>query len=181
MPLQMDISLMFVTDLKGSERALKNGKIFGKINLVDFLVIIGVIVAIIGIFVRFVLLSENSHTENSSFEYVVKVDNVRDCTIQGLEKKGSLYFGKDNAYVGEIVDVEFKTAEYDLVMDNGERKLIERPDRYTALVKIQSAGTKTEGRFSDAAERDIAVGGTLAVCSKYVNTTGQIVDFKLSE
>ncbi len=157
---------------------MKNGKIAGKINIIDFLVIIAILVAIVGVFLRVVTFSDKSTAGTVPFEYVVKVEGVREYSIQGLQKGGYIYSEKENALVGEIVNVAVEPAKYDLIMLDGERKMIERPGRFTALVTVKANGVVRNGRWCDAVETSIGVGSEYKICSKYVSTNGKIISIK---
>lgn len=157
---------------------MKNGKIFGKINIIDLLVVIALIIAVLGIGIRVFKLSHNVSGGSRAFEICVKVDDVRDYSVQALKRGGSVFSSKDNIYVGEILNVEVEPAKYDLIMLDGERKLIERSDRYSAYVTLRIDGTVFYGNYSDAAENKIGVGSEYDICSRYVSTNGEIISLK---
>lgn len=157
---------------------MKDGKIAGKINIIDLLVIVAVVVAVLGVVIRIATVSDKSTAGTVPFEYVVCVEGVREYSIQGLQKGGNIYSEKENALVGEIVNVSVETAKVDHVMKDGERKMIERPDRYTAYVTVKANGVVRGGRYCDAVETPVGVGAEYKICSKYVSTNGKVVSLK---
>lgn len=157
---------------------MKNGKIAGKINIIDLLVVIAVVVAVFGVVIRVATISDKSTAGKVPFEYVVCVEGVREYSIQGLQKGGNIFSEKENALVGEIVNVSVEPAQYDLIMLDGERKLIERPDRFTAYVTVKANGVMRGGRYCDAVETPIGVGSEYKLCSKYVSTNGKVTSLK---
>ena len=156
---------------------MKDGKIAGKINIIDLLVIIAVIVAVAGVIFRVATLNDKNTSGTVSFEYVVKVEGVREFTVQGLEKGGEI-FSSDDKLVGEIENVTVEPAEYDLITLDGKRKMIERSDRYTAYVTVKANGVMRGGRFCDAVETPLGVGSDYKVASKYVSTNGKVISLK---
>lgn len=157
---------------------MKNGKIAGKINIIDLLVVIAVVVAVFGVVIRVATISDKSTAGKVPFEYVVCVEGVREYSIQGLQKGGNIFSEKENALVGEIVNVSVEPAKYDLIMLDGERKLIERPDRFTAYVTVKANGVMRGGRYCDAVETPVGVGSEYKLCSKYVLTNGKVTSLK---
>ena len=157
---------------------MKNGKILGKINIIDLLVIIAAVAAVLGIAIRVATFSSDSTTGTVPFEFVVKVEGVREYSVQGLQKGGKIYSEKEDALVGEITNFVVEPAKYDLVMLDGERKMIERPDRFSAYVTVKANGVMRNGRYCDAVETPIGAGAEYKLCSKYVSTNGEVVSVK---
>ena len=65
----------------------KNGKLFGKINIIDVAVILVAIAVVIGVFVRFTGGAGKIVKETKKIEYVVQISGVRGYTVDALEKK----------------------------------------------------------------------------------------------
>lgn len=68
----------------------KNGKIGGKVSIIDILVIILIIVVIGGIAVRYGSGITTAVESDKQFEYVLKVENVREYTVEALKRKGNV-------------------------------------------------------------------------------------------
>ena len=66
----------------------KNGKIGGKVSIIDILVVVLVVAVIVGIVARYGSSVTGAVKSNKQFEYVLKVESVRQYTVDALEKKG---------------------------------------------------------------------------------------------
>ncbi len=160
---------------------MKNGKVFGIINIIDLLVVVVVLGIIAGIIARFGLTSNNTLGNACTFEYVVKVDNVREYTIQGLERKGSVFAKKTNTEIGEIIDVKVEPCKDDEITFDGNREFFDRPDRYTAYVTIRSNGTEHQGAYFNADKEETGVGRDSNICTRYISTNGITVSLNVIE
>ena len=82
----------------------KNGKIGGKVSIIDILVVVLVVAVIVGIVARYGSSVTGAVKSNKQFEYVLKVESVRHYTVDALEKKGKVTDKKSEKDLGEIVD-----------------------------------------------------------------------------
>ena len=161
---------------------MKKGKIFGIINIIDLLIVVVVIGVIAGIFVRFGLTSNKGGFGNSAtFDFVVKVNNVRDFSVQGIEKRGDVFAEKTNVKTGEIIDVKVEPCMDDEITIDGNRKFFERPDRYTAYVTVRADGTEHGGAYYDADKEEVGIGRESKICTKHISTNGVIISMTAVE
>ena len=160
----------------------KNGKIKGKFNIIDLLVIILVVAVIAGIAVRYGSSVTTAVKSDEEFEYVVKVESVRMFTIDALEKKGKVTDKKSTLDLGEIVSVEYEPTKYQSTTANGKIIFAEQPERYTAYVTIKTRGKESDNSYITADSNELSVGRTTEIFSKYVHTSGTILEVnKLNE
>ena len=159
----------------------KNGKIKGKVSIVDILVILLIIVVIAGIGARYGSRITSSVKADKQFEYVLKVENVREYTVNALQKKGRITDKKSEKDLGEIVDVEVINATQQCVTASGAIKLSELPDRYTCLVTIVGEGKESDDNYILNDTTELSVGRNIQIYSKYVETSGDIASVKVVE
>ena len=154
---------------------MKDGKIFGKINIIDLLIVVVLIAAVVGIISRLSVSSSNSISGSDQFQFVVSVDSVREYTVNGLQKKGDVFSEETDVRVGEIIDVVVEPMKADVVTFDGQRKFIERPGRYTAYVTIKADGNFVNDCYYTADKEEIGAGREYRVISKYVSTNGKTI------
>lgn len=158
----------------------KDGKLFGKINIIDFAAILLVVVAIIGIAFRFVSIAGENVTTKSRFSYTVEIDGVRIYTIKALEKKGTVVDSEGNS-VGEIVDVKYKEKEIQTILDDGQSVMATVPEQYVVEVTIEAEGKESELGYFVGENTELSVGGGIAMHTKYVNSSGRIMNIQKIE
>lgn len=156
----------------------KNGKLFGKINIIDLVVLLLVLVFIIGMVIRVGGTKTGEITTKAGFEYVVKVENIRDFTVKALEEKGDVFEDVNNVKVGEITDVTVEPYKGEGVKADGKRVYAEVPGRFTAYVTVKCEGTCVDGVYYDAVKTDIGTGRGHKICTEKVSTNGAIISVK---
>ena len=145
----------------------KNGKIGGKVSIIDILVIILIIVVIGGIAVRYGSGITTAVESDKQFEYVLKVENVTD--------------KKSEKNLGEIVDVKVEDATLQSTTAEGKITNPKLPDRYTCYVTIRATGKESENNYILEDITELSVGRNIDLYSKYVKTTGDIQSVKVVE
>jgi len=156
----------------------KNGKLFGKISIIDLLVVITIIVGAVGFSMRFLSLESKNITEKAKFEYVVEVEEVRNYTVDALNKKGIVTKPYTDEVLGEVVKVESEPYTEQEVLSNGRTVVVEIPEKYKVRITIECEGKESDEAFFAGREQEIAVGTTVGIATKYANTNGKIISVK---
>lgn len=159
----------------------KNGKIAGKISVIDILVIVLVIAVIAGIAARYGSKITKAVKSSEKFEYVLRVENVREYTVKALEKKGKVTDKKSEKDLGEITNVQVETATQQSTTADGRVTMPEIPDRYTCFVTIRSMGRESDDNYILDDSTELSVGRNIDLISKYAKTSGDIVSVKVMD
>lgn len=152
----------------------KNGKIGGKLSIIDLAVIILVVVIAAGITIRYSAKATTAVTSSEQFNCVVKVNNVREYTVDALKKGGVITDKKSEKVLGEIKGVEVEQAVFQSTTADGRIVQSELPDRYCCLVTIEAKGKESEDGYIMDDSNELSVGREMEIYSKYVKTTGEI-------
>lgn len=159
----------------------KNGKIGGKISIIDIAAILLVIVVAAGIVMRYGNSITAAVESDKLFEYTVRVASVRSYTVTALEKKGKITDKRSEQDLGEITDVKTVDAEFQSTTADGNIVETNLPDRYTCLVTIQARGKESEDGYIMNDTTELSVGRSVDIYSKYVKTSGEIMSVKVVE
>ena len=155
----------------------KDGKLFGKISIIDILVVLVIIVAALGVYSRFFVGNEKVETASSSIEYTLKVAGVREGTVNALKNfKGPLYDKETKEYLGEIIDVTSSESVSSVELSNGSIKESVIPERFDALLTVRVDGKINSSGYYTATNQVISAGGTLVFKSKAASTSGTITN-----
>lgn len=156
----------------------KNGRLFGKVNIIDIAVILAVIAVVLGVFVRFTGGAGKIVTATKKIEFEVKVDGVRSFTVDALNKKGLVTNKNYDIVTGEITNVDTSDCVQKATKTDGT--VVEAPleDRYTSTVTIVTDGKESDAGYFDSNNEEIAVGREYTIYSKFVKTTGTITKIK---
>ncbi len=155
----------------------KEGKLFGKISIIDILVVLAIVVAAFGVYTRFFVGNEKVETAASHIEYKLKVQEVRIGTVEALQDyKGAIYDTTTKEYLGDIVSVEYTEAKKAVEMVNGQMKETILPERYDCMVTVRVDGKINSSGYYTATNQALATGSSYVFESKAAKTTGRIYD-----
>ena len=156
----------------------KNGKIFGKISIIDLLVVVIVIVGAIGFAMRFLSIESKNVTVKTNLEYVIEVEDVRSYTVDALNKKGTLINTHTGDSLGEIINVESEPYTEQEILSNGRTVVVKVPEKYKVRVTAKCEGKETDKAFFAGKGQEIAVGSSINVVTKYASTNGKVISVK---
>lgn len=157
----------------------KNGKLFGKISIIDLLVLLAIIVGIAGFSVRFFSNAAENVNEKTKFEYVIEINDVRSYTVDALNKKGIVTEKKSGGIIGEITNIESKPYTSQLSMSNGRIVTVDVPEKFTVDVTVVGEGNETNGGYYIGENVELSVGSTINMASRYANSTGKVKSIKI--
>lgn len=146
----------------------KNGKILGKLNIIDLLAIIVAVVLIGGGIYRFYGKMEKETSTPVTIEYTMEINNIRQFTVDALNKKGDVFTPKTNLNGGTIIDVQTAPYVQGGVMADGSVVRAEVPERYTAYITVRTEGRSGAMVYLDSSNTEIYVGGNLGWNTKWV-------------
>ena len=155
----------------------KKGKIFGKVNIIDLCVVIFVILAVFVTVFKFSATPGSTASQsNATFEYSIKVSDVREYTVKQFEKGDNVYDDESGKYIGKIVDVEINDAKAIGLKSDGTHVESTKPERFDAVLTIETNGTINDtGYFADGV-RQISPHSTIILSNNKFKTTGKVKD-----
>lgn len=159
----------------------KDGKIKGKFNVIDLLVIILVIAVIGGIFWRFGSSITTAVRSEEEFVYKIQVEGVKSYTVDALKKGGKVTDKNSNIDLGEILDVTVEPAKKQEECADGRIVNALQPERYTATVTVKTHGKESDNSYITADSNELSVGRKSDFYTKYVHTTGNIMSVEKVE
>lgn len=158
----------------------KDGKLFGKINIVDLSVIIIIILLIVGATIKFGNFnSKTEETENQTIEYKLEIKNVRDYTLNALVSGDAVYDSQTGINIGTITDVEYTTAKTYEGLITGEIVLVENPYKCDIVLTIETPGTVETDAYYANKTIELKINSAKIIETKYTKTSGTISDIKV--
>ncbi|MBE7024196.1 MAG: DUF4330 domain-containing protein [Ruminococcaceae bacterium] len=152
----------------------KEGKLFGKISIIDIAVVLVLLAVAYGAYLRFFKPEEKVVTESQRFEYTVEVQDVNRGTLEALLTKGTVTNTSTKEYAGDIFAVSYYDYKESAVLPNGTVRELTVPERYTAEVRILVDGNVSETGYYTPTNQPISIGSTLNFSTKYVATSGMV-------
>ncbi len=156
----------------------KEGKLFGKVSIIDIIVVLAIVVAALGIYNRFVSSGSKVETVTQKIEYTMIVKGVRQGTVDALAKGGKVYDAETKEYFGEIIGSEHTVATDYEEMPNGEIVSVELPEKFDVTVTVNIDGKVNDSGYYTGTNAPITIGSRHVFYSKYAKTTGEIMSVK---
>ena len=144
------------------------GKIFGKVSIVDLLIVLLLVVAIGVTVFKFGFSAHKDVNEaGSKIEYVVKVEGVRNFTVDSIKEGAELYDDESDALIGVVKGIEVeKSMDYALKND-GTTVYAEKPDRYDVYLTVESDARILNGAYFANGTKEIGAFSGFKVYSEY--------------
>ena len=155
----------------------KDGKIFGKINIIDLSVILVIILLILGAWIKFGKFnSKSNETYFKTLEYDFRVNNVRNYTVNAFKIGDIVYDSQTGIDIGRIIKLDWKEAETYGEMIDGSVGSVRNPYRYDLFFTIATQGTVETDAYYANKTIELKVNSTKLIETKYVKASGTITD-----
>ena len=136
----------------------QKGKLFGKISIIDLLVVLVVIAGIAGTVLAFQKVRGGSVlTENKAIlkqdstldmlEVEMRLNEVRSMTRDSIHIGDDVYAKDTNKYLGEVVRIETEPATRIISGYDGRAAEAEVPERLDVIMVVQVPGKRTDGGY----------------------------------
>lgn len=160
----------------------RDGKLFGKISIIDIAVVLIVVILAIGIYGKFSGGTATTVTSGEKIECTFLVKNIRMYTVEALQKGGGLYDKTSKEFIGDIKNVSYEEGKYFVNMADGSFKTIDNPeDRYNAYVTVEFLGKTSNKGYYTAANKYLAAGTTVLINSKYAECESTVYSIGLAK
>lgn len=158
----------------------QNGRLFGKISIIDVLVILVVLVMAAALYFK----GHQTHTGVTVVEqpiiFQVRVRCINDYTANAIQVKDSVYdqdYSSGGQALGEITDVQVERAPGRRLTDNlgdGTSRMVESEGTVDLLVTIRGSGLITGKSYSLNRVYDLGINSSRNYYTKRVNFTGTV-------
>ena len=159
----------------------KNGRIGGKVSIIDIAVILLILAAAAGIGMRFLSKTTTAATSNVKLQYTIKITAVRAFTVDALKKGDLITDKKSEKDLGRIVNIEEAESKVQSTTASGQIKWSTLPDKFNCTITIESNARESEEGYILDDTTEVSVGRTVDVYTKYVKTSGEITSVKVIE
>lgn len=155
----------------------ENGRLFGKISVIDILVIVIVLIAGAALYVKYgVLETTNVAADTVPVTYTVTIAGVRDFTVDSIQP-GDLLYDKNGGGgypVGTITDVAFSNAKKASELADGTLVMGNVEGRYDVVLTVAADGKVSQGRYLVNKTYELNVNSRRTFYTKYSTFEGVI-------
>lgn len=151
-----------------------NGKLFGKLNLVDVGIILLVIFAIVAISGK-TIKEQTLDKEQVIIRYTLCAEGVRQQSVDAIKKNSEdIKDAEKDEAIGRIVEVRTEKAKRINPLPNGTFVESEYQDKYDLYVTIEAEGTISENGYFLSNGKKIMYGDTIGINNNYSQMFGMV-------
>lgn len=161
---------------------IKNGKLFGKINLFDAMILFLIIILIIAGALKFKTFNETVDASTvGKITYNLLVRNVRDYTVQSFVSGDVVYDSGTNINIGTITNIEERNSKTIKSLSDGTTQIIENPYKKDVILTVETPGTANDSGYYANKSIELKVGSEKKIETLYSSTTVEIISVAYEE
>ena len=132
-----------------------------RFNLLDLFIIVVILVCIVGAGFRFLGGGAKLRSKGSTFDYVIKVGSLRQCSVDAIKKAAN-----ENAQitddvrknaVGNVYAFKAVPAKDYVTKTDGQRVLSDVPERFDIYIYVRAAGEVTDQSYITKSGNEILI------------------------
>ena len=156
----------------------KDGKLFGKVNIIDILVVFLIVAAVIFVGARIADSGNGSTMQTAVYKF--EIEKVRMQTVEAWAKNSlGIVDAEGKDLMGDIVSIYYEPARELVKKADGSYCIAEHSDRYDVTLTLNVAVNETDKGYYTANNVYIAAGKTLGLSNGFAQTFGEITDVSI--
>lgn len=162
----------------------RNGRLFGKISIIDVIVILAVVVMALAIYVKTHKPQTGSNVSSTTIVYQMKVDNLPQYVVDAIQVGDDIYDKERSTggSLGKITDIQISDGTYEAKLDDGTYEIIPAQDRYNLLLTIEGQGlVESDGSYLLNRVYDLGVNSSREFNNKYSLFLGRIISIDVPQ
>lgn len=157
----------------------ENGKIGGKLNLVDLGIILLLILAVLAVGYK-VMRERFLDRESAILHYTLCVEGVRNQSVQAIQQKSkNIIDAETKDPLGDIISVTPVPAAKIVQKANGEYTKASYPDKYDLYITIETKGIVSKDGYFTESGKKILYGDTIGINNDYSQMFGVVEDIQI--
>ncbi len=109
-----------------------------------------------------------------TFTYTVKIDAVRQWTVDGFHEGDKLWDSDQDTYIGTIREVRVEPSTWEFTLVNGTTKVAPREDRYDVYLTVEAQGLISNGRYYASRTYELGANTAVYFYTKYCAVTATV-------
>lgn len=159
----------------------ENGKIFGKINLVDLGIILLLILAFAAVGYKMVR-ERFIERETAVIEYTLLIEGVREQSVTAINMVSEKIVNAENDdLLGDIINIKKEQASDIVQKANGDYTKVFYPDKYDLHITLRSEGVVSKDGYFTSSGKKLLYGDTIGIDNGYSQMFGIVEDVHIAE
>lgn len=159
----------------------KNGKFFGKINIIDLAVILIILVVAVGAIYRFTAPGAQISRGEATVDFTIRIEGPREFTLVNYAPGLRVYDNRANQFIGHIVDFRYEPHYILQPLHDGTVISAQWPGHVTIYLDIQAQGRYTDTAIYVEGTYEITANSVIYIRTRYVAVEGRIHSVNVHE
>ena len=161
---------------------IKDGKLFGKINLFDVGILVLLVVLVGAGLSKFRTFGKAIDVSTlGRITYTMEIYDVRDYTANGFISGDNVYDSGTNVNIGVIKNIETRPAQSIRTLADGSVKILENDFKKDVILTIETVGTVTDLGYFANKSIELKVGSEKTIETRYIVASGRITSINYTE
>ncbi len=166
----------------------KRGKLFGKISIVDILIVCIVVVMAAGAFMSIkkisdnVILTENkglvSNSATDTLEVTFRLEEVRSMTFDAISEGDDVYMADTGKYLGTVISTTNQPSKRMIYDNYGRSILADVPERMDVFMTVSVPGKRLQDGYFTADNIHLALDSKCKIKTPKIQTSPYIHEIK---
>jgi len=152
----------------------KNGKLFGKISIVDLVVILIILVVAAGGVYRFTAPGAAVSRGDATVDFTIRIEGPRAFTLENYAPGLRVYDNRANQFIGHVVGFRYEPHTISRTLNDGRVIFAEWPDHVTIYLDVQAQGRYTDTGIYVEGTYEITANSVIMIRTRYVEVEGRI-------
>ncbi len=154
----------------------KKGKLFGKVSVIDIILIIIIIAAVCAVGLKTMNAGSSAQVKSDTQFYVTfKVENVRNYTVSAVSA-GDIFYEKNAARLGTVTDVASEPYMEIVTLEDGTSLQSPSVERYTVYITMLCEGKEDSEGFYIGGTKQVASGMDIKLKSAKLNCNAEVYE-----
>mgnify|MGYP003374242114 CR=1 FL=1 len=157
----------------------ENGKLFGKISVLDLAFILCIILLAIFAFLKIGVNKNHLFVEKTEYIATYKVTGAKKSIVDSLSLNDKVYSADDNSYVGTIEKIDTSPAKIITETADGQVVSYLSPYKYDILITVSHKGYKDDKKgLVINKSYDIQSNAEKKIYTRYTSFISTVIDIK---
>ncbi len=157
----------------------ENGKLFGKISVLDLAFILCIILLAVFAFLKIGVNKNHLFVEKTEYTATYKVTGAKKSIVESLSLNDKVYSADNNSYIGKIEKIDTSPAKIITETSDGKAVSYQSPYKYDILITVSHNGYKdeTKGLVINKGY-DIQPNSEKKIYTRYTSFISTVIDIK---
>ena len=159
----------------------KNGKLFGKVSIIDLAILLIVILVALGVGYKVVLSRTIVSGDFKNVVYETKVSSIRQVSVDKLKVGDEVYDDLTDAPLGKILDVKVENAKDYIRKQDGSVVRADKPDAFDVILTVSAKANPLDYGYMVYNKTRVVPGGELKIKGNMIVLESRVISIEESK